>query len=81
MTVTAGDAHAWSEVYLAGKGWMSFDPTDPGKPITPLRTGATRSTLPDAASSVPPPSLPTSSASSGAGSAAARSWSRVVRCR
>jgi hypothetical protein len=27
--VTAGDAHAWPEVLLAGHGWVAFEPTDP----------------------------------------------------
>jgi transglutaminase-like putative cysteine protease len=26
--VTTADAHAWPEVYLAGHGWVSFEPTD-----------------------------------------------------
>lgn len=28
--VRSGDAHAWVEVYLAGEGWVSFDPTPAG---------------------------------------------------
>jgi transglutaminase-like putative cysteine protease len=27
--ITAGDAHAWPEVLLAGHGWVAFEPTDP----------------------------------------------------
>jgi transglutaminase-like putative cysteine protease len=26
--VTTADAHAWPEVYMAGHGWVSFEPTD-----------------------------------------------------
>ena len=28
--VTGRDAHAWTEIYFAGFGWLAFDPTPPG---------------------------------------------------
>jgi transglutaminase-like putative cysteine protease len=28
--VTAAEAHAWVEVFIDGRGWMTFDPTPPG---------------------------------------------------
>ncbi len=28
--VRQGDAHSWVEVYVAGRGWVTFDPTPPG---------------------------------------------------
>jgi hypothetical protein len=34
--VTSHDAHAWSEVFLRGRGWVAFDPTDPNKTRTPF---------------------------------------------
>ncbi|MED5598416.1 transglutaminase TgpA family protein [Janthinobacterium sp. P210006] len=35
LTVRQSDAHAWSEVWLAGRGWVRVDPTSA---VTPLRT-------------------------------------------
>lgn len=35
FTVTTADAHAWVEVYFAGIGWLSFDPT----PLSGTDTG------------------------------------------
>jgi hypothetical protein len=53
--VTNHDAHAWPEVYLAGRGWVPFEPTDIGKlsggPATSAQQ-APRTTVPPAA---PPP--------------------------
>ncbi len=28
--VRQGDAHSWIEAYVAGRGWLTFDPTPPG---------------------------------------------------
>ena len=35
LTVRQSDAHAWSEVWLAGRGWVRIDPTGA---VAPLRT-------------------------------------------
>ena len=35
LTVRQSDAHAWSEVWLAGQGWVRVDPTSA---VAPLRT-------------------------------------------
>ncbi len=35
--IRASDAHSWVEAHLAGRGWMSFDPT----PADPVAAGAT----------------------------------------
>ncbi|WP_426072727.1 transglutaminase TgpA family protein [Janthinobacterium sp. DSP2-3-3] len=35
LTVRQSDAHAWSEVWLAGRGWVRVDPTGA---VAPLRT-------------------------------------------
>ncbi|MGK5008568.1 transglutaminase TgpA family protein [Janthinobacterium sp. MDB2-8] len=35
LTVRQSDAHAWSEVWLAGRGWVRIDPTSA---VAPLRT-------------------------------------------
>jgi protein-glutamine gamma-glutamyltransferase len=34
MTVRQSDAHAWAEVWLSGRGWVRFDPT---QVVAPLR--------------------------------------------
>jgi transglutaminase-like putative cysteine protease len=36
LVVRQSDAHAWSEVWLAGRGWVRVDPTSA---VAPLRTG------------------------------------------
>ena len=33
MTVRQSDAHAWAEVWLAGRGWSRFDPTAAASPV------------------------------------------------
>lgn len=33
--VDSTDSHAWPEVYLAGYGWVGFEPTDTGKATSP----------------------------------------------
>ncbi len=73
--VSAHDAHAWSEVYVAGTGWLTFDPTDPDKPVTALAGGATTSTT-DAGAS-PPPAVAGGTTTSTSGSGGARSWSQL----
>ncbi|ROP40867.1 transglutaminaseTgpA domain-containing protein [Saccharothrix texasensis] len=37
QTITSQDAHAWVEIYFAGYGWMTFDPTplSDGRGVTP----------------------------------------------
>ncbi|PJC96685.1 DUF3488 domain-containing protein [Janthinobacterium sp. BJB1] len=49
LRVRQSDAHAWSEVWLAGRGWVRVDPTSA---VAPLRTGRNL----DAA--LPPPPSP-----------------------
>ncbi len=35
-TISAHDAHAWTEIYFAGYGWLAFEPTPSGRaPFTP----------------------------------------------
>ncbi len=38
VTVRQSDAHAWSEVWLVGQGWVRVDPTSA---VAPSRTGST----------------------------------------
>jgi hypothetical protein len=38
IAVRAGDAHSWVEVYFAGVGWVTFDPT-PGSSVDQLGRG------------------------------------------
>ena len=45
LTVRQSDAHAWAEVWLAGQGWVRFDPTSV---VAPLRTQT------DLAAALPP---------------------------
>lgn len=40
VAVRAGDAHSWDEVFFPGKGWVTFDPTPPGR-HDPLGRGGT----------------------------------------
>ncbi|HYU16045.1 MAG TPA: DUF3488 and transglutaminase-like domain-containing protein, partial [Candidatus Acidoferrum sp.] len=40
VAVRAGDAHSWVEVYFAGVGWVTFDPT-PGASVDRLGRGGT----------------------------------------
>lgn len=47
LTVRQRDAHAWSEVWLAGQGWVRVDPTSAVAPLRIERSLATA--LPDAA--------------------------------
>ena len=35
--IRASDAHSWVEAYIAGQGWMTFDPT-PSVPRSPTST-------------------------------------------
>jgi transglutaminase-like putative cysteine protease len=41
ITVRQSDAHAWTEVYLAGRGWMRVDPTAASAPLR-LESGLAR---------------------------------------
>ncbi len=50
FTVTSHDAHAWPEVYLAGLGWIRFEPTPPSE-------GPGGSDLPRRQSETPVPDL------------------------
>ena len=47
------DAHAWVEVFFAGKGWVTFDPTplSDGRAYTPAYANPTDSDDPDAGAS------------------------------
>ena len=38
-TVRQADAHSWVEVYFAGYGWVTFDPTPPGAVLVPAEGG------------------------------------------
>lgn len=42
-TVRQSDAHAWAEVWLAGRGWVRVDPTSA---VAPARTGSLQRLLP-----------------------------------
>ena len=42
-TVRQSDAHAWAEVWMAGKGWVRVDPTSA---VAPGRTGSLQRLLP-----------------------------------
>lgn len=63
--VSTDDAHAWGEVWLAGIGWMQFEPTppsalpggSPGAASTPAASGPTASTP---ATTAPAASTPSS---------------------
>ena len=33
--IRAADAHSWVEAYIAGRGWVTFDPTPPGDGAAP----------------------------------------------
>jgi len=43
MTVRQSDAHAWAEVWIAGRGWLRVDPTAAVAPER-VRTGTNRAT-------------------------------------
>lgn len=49
--VTAADAHAWPELWIAGRGWVTFEPT-PNFPM-PGQAGAAPATVPATVSSGP----------------------------
>jgi Transglutaminase-like superfamily/TgpA N-terminal domain/Domain of unknown function (DUF4129) len=76
VRVGAHDAYAWSEVWLGpADGWVSFDPTDPAKAITPYvpaENGVVRprptGPRPDATPSGPPVAGPSPGPSPGGGS-------------
>ncbi len=42
-TVRQSDAHAWTEVWMAGRGWVRVDPTSA---VAPARTGSLQRLLP-----------------------------------
>jgi protein-glutamine gamma-glutamyltransferase len=77
--VRANDAHAWVQVWIAGQGWQSFDPTasvplaNPAPGTTALRD------LAHALSRIPP--LPTASAVLAAVIVGALMWWRRIRAR
>jgi transglutaminase-like putative cysteine protease len=56
-TVRQSDAHAWSEVWIAGQGWVRVDPTSavaPGRIGSVVRLEAPRNVLTQALASVNP---------------------------
>lgn len=64
-TISTSDAHAWVEVWFAGAGWMTFDPTpltDGRTIVPPYVAEALAERAPDAAApeapSTPSPELP-----------------------
>ncbi len=68
-TYHGSDAHAWPEVYLAGAGWVSFEPTPTGSgpPLTPADVvGPTGITVPTTAA--PTTAVPTTRSGPGASS-------------
>lgn len=76
--VSIRDMHAWTEVYLAGLGWVAFDPTPSGAPgVAPVPTpGVTPSGAPSPTTSitdVPVPSPTTSRPPTTGGAGAATS--------
>jgi len=56
---TANSAHAWTELYFRGIGWITFDPTPAGSLIEPVPTGEPERPTP---SPVPSGSAPTPAA-------------------
>ncbi|HEY4398789.1 MAG TPA: DUF3488 and transglutaminase-like domain-containing protein [Acidimicrobiia bacterium] len=59
--VTSEDAHAWSEVWLAGIGWTRFEPT-PDSDLPGGSRGGARVSAPSSATAAPPTSAPVGSA-------------------
>lgn len=45
LTIRQSDAHAWAEVWLAGRGWVRVDPTAAVAPERVQRGGAPRTTV------------------------------------